>query len=134
MDASRTPRWPRRTFLAAAAGTAAVAVLPSGPAAALARASTPSALRRAGWTDLVGRRATVDDTPMVVVEVSDLPGAPPGHDTRFAVLLRAPDRGPVPSGLCTVARPDAGRTQLHVSPVDRGARRRWAQIVINNPS
>jgi hypothetical protein len=149
MDGAATATWPRRTFLAVGLGAAGALVLSSSPAGALAGGSAPAGrpatlkaaptgLRRREWSGLVGRTVTVAGAGgrarMAVVDVSDIAGAPAGHDGCFQVTLRAQDRVAVASGVSQVGRPGAAPVSLFVSPIDRGVRARHFQIVVNNPS
>ena len=148
MDASTT--WSRRSVLVLAATGAGAAMLagPLGSAASAATTATAApraggtvrpvtGLQRAHWTPLVGKKVAVSGPAgklnLKVIGVEDLPRAPKGDAGQFAVELRTAS-GPAPSGLYTVTIPGRGVTTLLLSAVDRGARYRISQIVVNNPA
>jgi hypothetical protein len=94
-------------------------------------------LRRDHWTPLVGKKVAVDGPTgrvrVKVVGVEDLGSAPAGDAGCFAVELRTA-RGPAVAGLCPVTIPGRGVTTLHISAVERAARYRTSEIVVNNPA
>jgi hypothetical protein len=99
----------------------------------------PGPLDRSGWSPLVGRVATLDGPAgLARAEVADVTVASgaTGADTerRFSVLLRATDAVEAPSAVHRVTIEGLPPTDLFLSPVDRGARERWYQIIVNNPS
>lgn len=148
----------RRRFLAVVGGAVALAGLsacrpPATVAPLLAPAVAPSSpppppssparaagpFERSGWTPLLGRVATLDGPAgrmrAEVVEVAAASGATAAdQEHRFSVLLRAVDGVAAPSAVHRVAVAGTTPTDLFVSPVDRGARGRWYQIVVSNPS
>ena len=135
------PGVPRRRFLAGAAGVAVVAVTTSRSAtvAALAKApAPPDPLTRSAWTALVGQAATLagptNKARATIVEVTPAPSAAGADQERcFSIVLQATDRVHAPGAIHRVKA--GGLTaDLFVSPVDRGKRGRWYQIVVNSPS
>ncbi len=136
----------RRAALALGASAVGVALVagPLGPvASAAARATTGSAatattgLRRDHWTGLVGRTVTVQgpsgNVAATVVRVEDLQRTPARDATRFSVELRTDRRKVDLAGVRPVVIPNRGTATLLIAAVDRGARYRTYQIVVNNP-
>lgn len=140
--------WSRRSALVAGASAMGAAVLagPLGPAVAAAgrpaaRTGTVQAttgLLRSHWSPLVGRTVTVTtrtgSVRAVVAEITDLAGAPAQDPKRFSVVLRTTLRQPAIAGLNPITIPGRGVATLLITAVDRGARQRLAQVVVNNPT
>jgi hypothetical protein len=131
----------RRSFLAATASVAAVAVAPvvlAPPAGALSRVGEAAAapLQRSAFTPLVGQTFTMsvghNAISVVLSEVGDLKPATAAKDEdRFSLVLTARGREVRPQGTYQLQHPKLGTVTLFVVPVDRGASARRYQAIIN---
>ncbi len=116
-------------------GAGAAALLSASVGWALpAEAASPARLyRRSRFVPLVGRswRLVADDgrCRVTLLEVSDLAGAPHGHEGQFRLTFRASRRGPA-QGSYRLVRAGFTDTPMFLVPAD-GDRRTY-QAVVNN--
>jgi hypothetical protein len=128
-----------RTGLTLAAAGSIVAVLPD-----VAFGATPLApgrvdLTRGSFEALVGRALRVvgggRDAVLVVTSVDDIrPAEAAGDQHRFSVTFRGSRRGAIDQGVYRFVGRGLGAFDLLIVPVDRGAKARYYQAVINRPS
>jgi hypothetical protein len=71
-------------------------------------------------------------TPLVLSEVNDLRSAKrPGEERRFSLIFTAPGGDVRPQGTYRFVHPAMGTLALFVTPVDRGAKARSYEAVVN---